>query len=308
MPVSSPADPVTVVVPNWNGEQLLPSVLDAVAGQTRPPAAVVVVDNGSTDGSAEVAAGRPGVEVVRLPTNGGFGAAANAGLERCGTPNLVVLNSDARPEPHWLEVLAGDGPCGDDIWAWGSVLVSAATGDVESAGDFVRWTGSSGKFLRGCPVSELPDEPYEVLAPPGAAPLLRAEVVRDLGGWFEPYFLYYEDLDLAMRARLAGYRAHMVPSARVTHDLAGSSGGRPPWDHIARSSTWCTIRTNPALSLSGFARLHAREYRIARRHGGTAGWARGKARALPAIPRRVAERRRIMRAATDRAWVPGPPR
>lgn len=308
MPASSPADPVTVVVPNWNGEALLPAVLDALGAQSRPPAAVVVVDNGSTDGSADLVAARPGVELVRRSDNGGFGAAANAGVARCRTPNVAVLNSDARPEPTWLEALAADGPHGDDIWAWGSVLVSSATGAVESAGDFVRWTGSSGKYLAGRSVDDLPAEPYEVLAPPGAAPLLRAEVVRELGGWFEPYFLYYEDLDLAMRARLAGHRAHMVPSARVRHDLAGSNGGRPPWDHIARSSTWCAIRTNPCLSLEGLARLHAREYRVARRHGGAARWARGKVRALPGLPRRVAERRHIMRDAADRTWVPGPPR
>jgi len=77
---------------------------------------------------------------------------------------------------------------------------------------------------------------------------------------------------------------------------------------IARSSTWCAIRTNPCLSLRGLARLHVREYRIARRHGGATRWAKGKVQALPALPRRVSERRHIMRSATDRTWVPGPPR
>ena len=133
-------------------------------------------------------------------------------------------------------------------------------------------------------------------------------VVRELGGWFEPYFLYYEDLDLSMRARLAGYRAHVVPRAHVVHDLGGSSGGRPPWHYIGRSSTWCTIRTNPCLSPAGFARLHVRELRIARRHGVLRPWAQGKVRALPALPKRLIERRQLMRAASDRNWTPGPPR
>ena len=304
----SPADPVTIVIPTYNGADLLDGVLGAVAAQTRPAAAVIVVDNGSTDGSADLAERRDGVEVVRRATNGGFGAAANAGLGRCRTPNLVVLNSDARPEPTWLQALAEDGPTGPDVWAWGSVLVSSATGLVESAGDFVRPTGLSGKYLSGQPVSELPAEPFEVLAPPGAAPMLRADIVRALGGWFEPYFLYYEDLDLSMRARLSGYRAHVVPRARVVHDLGGSSGGKPPWRYIGRSSSWCTLRTNPCLSPAGFARLHVRELRIARRHGVVGPWAEGKVRALPAVPRRLLERRQLMRAASDRDWTPGPPR
>ena len=187
------------------------------------------------------------------------------------------------------------------------MLVSSATGRVESAGDFVRWTGLSGKFLTGRPLADLPVQPYEVLAPPGAAPVLVADRVRSLGGWFEPYFLYYEDLDLAMRARLAGMRAWMVPSARVVHDLAGSSGGRPPWEFIARSSTWCSVRTNPSLNVEGLIRLHVREFRAARRHESVGPWLRGKVRGVPALPKRFAERRRIMRAALDRGWTPGPP-
>ena len=302
----SPADPVTVVIPNYNGRDLLPRTIEALAAQTRQAAAVVVVDNGSDDDSA-VLAEDLGVDVVGRRTNGGFGAAANAGLAGCRTPNLVVLNADARPTPDWLEALAEDGPTGADIWAWGSVLVSSRTGLIESAGDFVRATGQSGKHLGGRPLADLPEAPFEVLAPPGAAPMVRADVVRELGGWFEPFFLYYEDLDLALRARLAGLRAHVVPRARVEHDLAGSSGGRPPWDHIARSSTWCTVRSNPSLTPAGFARLHVREYRVARRHGGRGPWARGKVRALPALPKRLAERRRLMRGAVDRQWVPGPP-
>lgn len=302
----SPADAVTVVIPNHDGAGLLPAALDALAAQTRPPARVLVVDNGSVDGSADAAEAR-GVEVLRLPTNRGFGAAANAGLASCETPNLAVLNSDARPAPTWLEELARHGPAGEAVWAWGSVLLRSSDGAIESAGDFVRASGRSGKHLGGHPVADLPDGPYEVLAPPGAAPVVRADVVRALDGWFEPYFLYYEDLDLALRARLAGHRCYLVPTAHVVHDLAGSSGGRPPWRHIARSSTWCAIRSNPAASVGGLVRLHARELVAARRQRSGVAWAAGKAAAVPAIPARLRERRAIMAAAVDTDWVPGPP-
>lgn len=301
--MNSPADPVTVVVPNFNGRGVLVRTLDALARQTRPPHRVVVVDNASTDGSVDDLA----VEVIRRASNDGFGAAANAGLARCDTPNVAIVNSDARPAPDWLERLAEDGPTGADQWAWGSVLISAAAGTIESAGDFVRPSGRSGKHLGGQPVAVLPSDPYPVLAPPGAAPLLRADVVRSLGGWFEPYFLYYEDLDLALRARLAGYRCHVVPSARVEHDLAGSSAGDPPWEYIARSSTWCAIRSNPSLSMRNLARLYVREFGVARRRGATGPWVRGKLRAMTALGSRFDERRSIMGAATDRDWVPGPP-
>lgn len=301
----SPANPITVVIPNYNGARSLEQTLDAVRMQSRQPESVIVVDNGSTDDSARMAEAS-GVTVIRHRRNRGYGAAANTGLRACRTPNIAVLNSDARPTSSWLESLGTDGPSSADTWAWGSILLTR-DGRVESAGDYLHPFWYSGKAGMWGPLDAVRDDPFEVLAPPGAAPLMDAAVVRALGGWFEPYFLYYEDLDLAVRARLAGLRCWMVPKALVEHDLAGSSGGRPPWQNIARSSLWCSIRTNPDLSLDGLARLHMREFRAARRSHTRGAWLKGKALALPAVPLRFVERRKIMRQATDKAWTPSPP-
>jgi glycosyltransferase involved in cell wall biosynthesis len=92
---------VTVVVVNWNGAHLLAPCLDSLAAQTEPHR-VLVVDNASTDGSAEVLARYPTVEVLKLDTNTGFAGGAQAGLEKCGTEFVAFLNNDATAEPDWL--------------------------------------------------------------------------------------------------------------------------------------------------------------------------------------------------------------
>ena len=91
------------------------------------------------------------------------------------------------------------------------MLVSAATGRIESAGDQYSAAGYAYKLLRDRPLDELPAEPYRVFAAPGAAPVFRRDVFDALGGYEERFFLYYEDVDLAFRAVLAGWHALLVP-------------------------------------------------------------------------------------------------
>ncbi len=98
-------DNVDVVIPNFQGEGLLDACLDAVAAQTLQPARVLVVDDGSTDGSQAVVARHPGVEWLPLGENRGFPAAVNAGIAASTAPLVALLNTDALPEPGWLEAL-----------------------------------------------------------------------------------------------------------------------------------------------------------------------------------------------------------
>jgi GT2 family glycosyltransferase len=154
---------VAVVIPNFNGEAFIADTLAAVAAQTVAPAEVVVLDNASTDNSVELIERRfPDVRVVRLDRNRGFAGGANAGVRATSAPLVAVLNSDARPHADWLERLLGvvaDSP--DDVWAWGSVLLSSATGRIESAGDEWSPKGFAFKRQKGEPIDALEAEPYE---------------------------------------------------------------------------------------------------------------------------------------------------
>jgi GT2 family glycosyltransferase len=241
-------DDVAVVIVNYNGERLLPDCLAALAAQTRAPVQIVVADNGSRDGSlALLRARHPDVTALPLGHNFGFAGGANRGVAATSAPWVCVLNSDAAPAPDWLEILTS-AQRDERTWALGSVLVSASSGRVESAGDLYSPAGYAYKFLRGRALADLPAEPYRVFAAPGAAPVFRRDVFDALGGYEERFFLYYEDVDLAFRAVLAGYHALLVPRARVTHRLGATtkSLARARF-YVARNSVWCAVRCMPDL-------------------------------------------------------------
>ena len=290
-------DDVAVVIVNYNGEQLLPECLAALDAQTRAPAEIVVADNGSRDGSLTLLrAHHPDVGVVEIGRNLGFAGGANRGVAATRAPWVCVLNSDATPAPDWLERLTA-APRDARTWALGSVLVSAATGRIESAGDQYSPQGYAYKLLRDRPLSDLPAEPYRVFAAPGAAPVFRRDVFERLGGYEERFFLYYEDVDLAFRAVLAGYHALLVPDARVVHQLGATtrSLARARF-YVARNSIWCAVRCLP----------EARPLRLARRWLSELGTNRprrligvelvGRAAGLAGVPRALRERREIQGA------------
>jgi GT2 family glycosyltransferase len=259
------ADDVAVVIVNYNGEQLLPDCLAALAAQTRAAAEIVVADNGSRDGSlALLRAHHPGVRVLELGHNFGFAGGANRGVAATSAHWVCVLNSDATPAPDWLAQLAA-AALDERTWALGSVLVSAATGRIESAGDQYASAGYAYKLLRDRPLEDLPPEPYPVFAAPGAAPVFRRDVFDALGGYEEHFFLYYEDVDLAFRAVLAGYHALLVPSARVVHRLGATTKSRARARfYVARNSVWCAVRCLPEPSLRVLGRRWVSELRTNR--------------------------------------------
>jgi GT2 family glycosyltransferase len=285
---------VAVVIVNFDGERLLPECLAALHAQTLAPAEVLVADNGSRDGSlALLRAHHPDVGVVELGRNLGFAGGANRGVAATSAPWVCVLNSDATPAPDWLARLTA-APRDRRTWALGSVLVSASTGRIESAGDQYSPQGYAYKLLRDRPLSALPSEPYRVFAAPGAAPVFRRDVYERLGGYEERFFLYYEDVDLAFRAVLAGYHALLVPDARVVHRLGATtrSLARARF-YVARNSVWCAVRCLPETGPLRLARRWASELRTNRPRRLVAVELAGRAAALAGLPRALRERREI---------------
>lgn len=290
---------VGVVIPNHQGERILPECLDAVLGQTRPVDELTVVDNGSTDGSVALVRERyPDVRLVRNHRNLGFGAASNAGVAVTSTDHVAVLNSDARPEATWLQRLL-EVSVADDVWARGGVLLRP-TGEVESAGDAMTADAAGAfKLYAGRTPEDLPTAPFEVFAPTGAAPLYRREAFRSLGGYDPRFFLYWEDLDLALRARLAGWRAVSVPSARVVHLLGASSlGDTADWGlvtyHVGRNSLVANVRANPFATVGSLLSLTRQEATWAARVEALLPYLRGRLAGVARVPRALGERRTIV--------------
>jgi len=300
---------VAIVVVNWNSGTLLERCLAAVSAQTRAPRRVLVVDNGSTDGSERAARERLGVELLALGTNLGFAAANNRGIARAGDCDWVaLLNPDAFPEPGWLEALvrAAVGDPRFALLASRQVLADDpsrldGTGDVYTVAGLA-WRRHHGQAAAGTDL-----DPKEVFSPCAAAALYRRDAVIEAGGFDESFFCYFEDVDLAFRLRLAGHRCLYVPDAVVRHLGSAASGRRSPFSvyHGHRNLVWTYWKNMPAALLAVYWPQHlalnlgSLLWIALRGQGGTI--LRAKRDALFALPRVLRERRRVQAARKVRA-------
>jgi len=215
----------SVIIINWNGRRLLEECLVSLMTQSLPPGEVIVVDNGSSDGSPElVRNGFPDVQLVELPTNMGFSRAANVGIDRTQGKYIALLNNDTEPAPDWLSELVMALDDNPDIGFCASKMVLYENPALADAcGDFYAREGIPGKIGHLEPENRY-NKPREVFGACAGAALYRREVLDRTGGFDEDFFIIHEDSDLSFRARLLGYRCLYVPTAVVRHHLSATLG------------------------------------------------------------------------------------
>jgi GT2 family glycosyltransferase len=217
----------TVVIPTFDAWPLLEEALEHLAAQTVAHD-VVVVDNGSSDGTAAQVAERfPDVRVVALDENLGFGRAVNRGVEVATTELVVLVNNDVLCPPDFLaELLA---PFEDEAVGMvaGVLLQHDRPGLVDSAGIELDTTLRSWDMLWNRPVGELADAAAPV-GPCGGAAAYRTAAFREVGGFDDAFFAYWEDVDLALRLRLAGHSCARAPGARALHKHGQTVGAASP--------------------------------------------------------------------------------
>ncbi len=211
-----------IYIPNFNGEQHLPRVLASLRAQTRP-ADVVIADNGSTDGSLElVRAEFPEVAVVALGENIGFGPALNRAIEEQPADLLLLLNNDVECEPRFVEALLER--LDDNTQSVAAVLTQERAPErIDSAGVVADRTLMGFDYLHGEPLAAATGA-ADPLGPTGGAALYRHVAFNAVGGFDERIFLYYEDLDLALRMAATGARCRLAPEARALHAYSASLG------------------------------------------------------------------------------------
>ena len=217
----------SVVIPTFNGRSLLTEALEHLAAQTVPHE-VIVVDNGSSDGTVEHMAERfPDVHVVALDENVGFGRAVNRGVEVASTDLVVLVNNDVLCPPDFLARLLE--PLADErVGMVAGVLVQYdRPGLVDSAGIELDGTLRSWDMLWNRPVAELAGA-AEPVGPCGGAAAYRADAFRAVGGFDDAFFAYWEDVDLALRLRLAGHSCVRAPDARALHKHGQTVGAASP--------------------------------------------------------------------------------
>lgn len=220
---------VSVIIPNWNGARFLPVCLESLRRQTYRDFITYVVDNGSVDGSLELLRQNfPEVVVVGFPENRGFSAAINAGIAASRGEYLVALNNDTEADPRWIEELVRALDTHTQIGFCASkVLDFKHRTLIDSFGDGYTRLGLAFKVGALEQDDGRFDAPMEVFSACAAASIYRRSMLHEVGVFDEDFFCYMEDVDLGIRARLAGYRCLAVPSARVYHIGAASTGGGP---------------------------------------------------------------------------------
>ena len=212
----------TVYIPNFEGERWLGRALGSLRGQSRP-CEVVVVDNGSTDASVELIQDDfPEVRLLALGENLGFGAALNRAVAAHPAEAVILFNNDAAAEPRFVEALLDGLGASVDTVA-GVLTQEGDPGLIDSAGVVADATLMGFDYLHGEPLAAALGAP-DPLGPSGGAALYRHDAFAAVGGFDERIFLYYEDLDLALRLATRGGRCRLAGEARALHAYSASLG------------------------------------------------------------------------------------
>jgi GT2 family glycosyltransferase len=298
---------VAVVIPSWNSADLLPRCLASLERQD-VPLETLVVDNGSGDGTLEFLR-REDVPHVSLPENTGFAAAVNLGAARVSAAAILVLNADTVLEPGAVGALAAALAADSGLGGVQPRILQLEEGEemdaadarLYSAGQRLSRDGRAFEAGAGEPQGEESLRPREVFGVCGAACLLRRELFDGLGGYDERFFAFYEDVDLNLRGRIAGWRFAYVPRAVVWH-LGNASwmAGTPrpgAWNArlVARNRIAAQAKFMPPLALPRILAVELGALARAARQRRLRATLRGKLEGLAQLPGMLRERRRLRR-------------
>jgi GT2 family glycosyltransferase len=275
---------ICAVVPVWNGRALLARLLDTLDAQTVRADEILVIDNGSTDGAAELARAR-GARVIAMGRNAGFAAAVNCGIRQSRAEWIAALNSDVELAPDYLEILTRT----KGWFATGKILAGrkppaggAAAARIDGTFDLVCRGGCAWRAGSGRPDGPLFSAARTIASPPWTAALFRSGLFERVGYLEESFGSYLEDIDFGLRCAAEGVEGVYEPRAVAWH-LGSAALGR--WHPetvrlISRNQLLLLARHYPRglLLRWGWPILvaHLLWGGVALRHGAGFPWLRGK--------------------------------
>jgi GT2 family glycosyltransferase len=298
---------LTVAILSYDGLELLQTVLPSLDAQRFRDFRTVVVDNGSSDGSAEwLAQARPDVEVVALPSNVGVTAALNVCIDAAPTQLVALLNNDVELDPDCLGELVAAMRAHPEAGSAAAKLVDYHDrGVLDGAGDLFGWACVPARRGHGEADRGQYDEPRSIFGACGAVAVYRRAALDAVGRFDDSFFAFYEDTDWAFRAQLAGWDCRYVPSA-VAYHMGSATLGAGLTDfmryHLVRNGIWLVAKDYPAAALLRQAPRLAYGQLAALRDAARAGklpvWRRAIADAVRGLPAVLRRRRAVQRRRT----------
>lgn len=256
MTASAPA--ISVVIVAFESGATLSRCLAALRAQTFGDFEVLLVDNASSDGAAQVAAkADPAIRLIEAGGNIGFAAGNNLAAQQARGQWLALLNPDAYADPDWLEQLIAATRRWHDIRSFACLQKAAdRPGKIDGAGDVLTLAGIPYRGAYGHDLTDLPEG--EVFSACGAAHLISRDLFLGLGGFDERFFCYCEDVDLGYRLRLIGEATLFVPKAVVSHVGSAVLGARSDFAlyHGAKNRLWLLVKNTPWPLVPVVALLH----------------------------------------------------
>lgn len=244
---------VSVIIPNYNGSAYLDGVLSTLERQTMKNYEVILVDNGSTDGSsAFVMANYPWVHLVELQDNFGFCGAVNAGIRASRAPYVLLLNNDTEVEPDFLEEMTAAIRRHKKAFSCAARMVQFHDRDkLDDAGNYYCALGWSYARGKGRDIHTYERE-EKIFAACGGAAIYRRKIFEKIGLFDEEHFAYLEDTDVGYRARIHGYENWYAPKAIVYHVGSGTTGSR--YNHFktrysSRNNVYLIYKNMPFLQI-----------------------------------------------------------
>ncbi len=304
---------ISVIIPNWNGAEHLPTCLESLRAQIFDDFETIIVDNGSTDGSlALLEQDYPEVYVLALGENRGFAGACNAGMRAAQGDLILLLNNDTEAAPDWLaEVITAFERHPEAGLVASKMLLFDQRDVFHTAGDFYRVDGQPGN--RGVwqrDEGQYSKEEY-VFSACGGSAAYRRTMLDEIGLLDEDFFYSCEDVDLAWRAQLAGWRCVYAPRAVVYHKLSATGGGTTASFYDGRNTIYLLFKDYPGdLWRTHWRAILRQQLRITaealRAWRGAAARARlrGQLAGLAGLPKMLRKRRRVQATRTvERAYL-----
>ncbi len=295
---------VSVIIVNWNGRHLLPECLDSLRAQTRPADEIVVIDNGSNDGSQALIRERyPEVTLVELDDNKGFSAANNIAIHRAKGDYIALLNNDLLVAPQWIATMVAAIETDASLGSCACKMLSYNRRNIiDAAGMNYSKSGEASNRGFGEQDGEEFSRPKTVFGACAGAALYRATMLQDIGLFDEDLYIYYEDVDLAFRAQLTGYNCLYVPEAVVYHHhSASNSNPANKYYYLVRNNVLVIAKTVPTPLLGRYliliiARL-VKTGLVITRAGYLQAYVRGCLDAVRLLPLMMRKRRTIQQHA-----------